>query len=107
MADHLQKKEKIRVTGHIAEVRSIFHIKLSWTDATGKRCRKSISTGLGVKGNTKRAGDMLRKVRKEHEILVNRTEYDKPSPDEMLFADFMEEWLDVVRHEVKTLSLNS
>ena len=101
MADHLQKKEKIRVTGHIAEVRGIFHIKLSWTDASGKRCRKSISTGLGVKGNTKRAEDMLRKTRKEHEILVNRTEHDKPSPDEMLFADFMEEWLDVVRHEVK------
>ena len=101
MVDHLQKKEKIRVTGHIAEVRNIFHIKLSWTDTSGKRCRKSISTGLGVKGNTKRAEDMLRKVRKEHETLVNRTEYDKPSPDEMLFADFMEEWLDVVRHEVK------
>ena len=101
MADHLQKKEKIRVTGHVTEVRGIYHVKLSWTDTAGKRCRKSISTGLPVKGNTKRADDMLRQIRKEHETLVNRTEQDKPSPDEMLFADFMEEWLEAIRPEVK------
>jgi len=101
MADHLQKKGKIRVTGHLAEVRGIYHIKLSWSDTKGERCRKSISTGLVVKGNTKRAEDMLRKVRKEHEIIANRTERDKPSPDEMLFADFMEEWLEAIRQEVK------
>jgi len=101
MADHLQKKERIRVTGHVAEVRGIFHIRLSWTDANGERQRKSISTGLPVKGNTKRADDMLRKVCKEHEILVNRIEQDKPSPDEMFFADFMEEWLEAIRPDVK------
>ena len=101
MADHLQKKEKIRVTGHVAEIRGIFHIKLSWTDSSGKRCRKSTSTGLAVKGNTKRAEDMLRKMRKEQEILVNRTERDRPNPEEMLFADFMEEWLEAIRPEVK------
>lgn len=101
MADHLRKKEKIRVTGHVTEVRGIFHIRLSWTDANGERQRKSISTGLPVKGNTKRADEMLRKVRKEHELLVNRTEQDKPSPDEMFFADFMEEWLEAIRPDVK------
>ena len=101
MADHLQKKERIRVTGHVTEVRGIFHIRLSWTDANGERQRKSVSTGLPVKGNTKRSEEMLRQICKEHEILVNRTEQDKPSPDEMFFADFMEEWLEAIRPDVK------
>jgi integrase len=100
MADHLQKKEKIRVTGHVAEVRGIYHIKLSWTDENGKRCRKSISTGLITKGNTKRAEDMLRKTRKEQEAIVNLTG-GKPRMEDWLFADFMEEWLETIKPEVK------
>ena len=58
MADHPQQ-ERIVVSGHIAEVRGIYHMKLSWTDFNAKRCRKSESTGLAVKGNKKRAEDML------------------------------------------------
>ena len=100
MADHLQKKEKIRVTGHVAEVRGIFHIKLSWTDANGQRQRKSISTGLPVKGNTKRADDMLRKARKEQEEIVNLIG-GKPRLEDWLFADFMEEWLEAIKPDVK------
>ena len=99
MAEHLQK-ERIKVAGHIREVRGIFHVKLSWTDETGKRCRKSISTGLAVKGNIKRAENMLREVRKEHEVFVNTTS-GKRRPEDILFADFMEEWLDVIRADVK------
>ena len=101
MAEHLRNKEKIRVAGHVTEVRGIFHIRLSWTDADGKRQRKSVSTGLPIKGNSKRVDEMMRKIRREHEILVNRTEQDKPSPDEMFFADFMEEWLEAIRADVK------
>jgi len=99
MAEHL-RKERIKVSGHIEEVRGIFHIKLSWNDETGKRCRKSVSTGLVVKGNKKRAEDILSKVRKEHEVKVNLTD-GKCRPEDMLFADFMEEWLEMIRVEVK------
>ena len=100
MADHLPKKGKIRVTGHVTEVRGIYHIKLSWTDDNGKRHRKSTSTGLTVKGNTKRAEDMLHKARKEQETIVNLTR-GKPQKEGLLFADFMEEWLEVIKPEVK------
>ena len=93
-------KGKIRVTGHIAEARGILQMKLSWTDATGERCRKSITTGLAVKGNRKRAEDMLKKTIDEQEIEVNRID-GKAHPDHMLFADFMEEWLEAVRPELK------
>jgi integrase len=100
MANHPQK-ERITVSGHIAEVRGIYHMKLSWTDENGKRCRKSISTELPLKGNKKRAEDMLRKTRKTHEEEVNRLENEKVSPEDMLFADFMEEWLAFVRTQIK------
>jgi len=98
MAGHL--REKIRVTGHITESRGYFHMKLSWTDHTMKRCRLSKSTELPIKGNRKRAEDMLRKFRKEHETFVNNIEV-KPEPEDMLFADFMEMWLEVIRPKVK------
>ena len=100
MADHLQQKGKIRVTGHVTEVRGIYHIKLSWTDNKGNRQRKSISTGLVTKGNTKRAEDMLRKEIKDQETIVNLTG-GKPSMEDWLFADFMEEWLEVIKPDVK------
>ena len=113
MAEHLQTKfyteerksqkqqrEKVRVAGHLAEVRGIYHIKLTWTDDTGKRCRKSISTGLTVKGNKGRAESMLRKACKEQEIIVT-LDTGKRRPEAMLFADFMEDWLEVIRSEVK------
>lgn len=100
MADHLQN-EKIRVTGHIAEVRGKLHIKLTWTDINGKRSRKSISTGLAAKGNIKRAEDMLYEARKEKETEINSIIDGKVSPEYMLFADFMEEWLEAIRPDVK------
>jgi integrase len=98
MAEHL--RERIKVSGHIAEVRGIYHIKLTWTDETGKRCRKSISTGLTVKGNKKRAEDMLYETRKEHEATVNLVD-GKRRPEDMLFADLMEEWLEAIKPEIK------
>ena len=100
MANHPRRK-RIIVSGHIAEVRGIFHMKLTWTDFNGKRCRKSASTGLALKGNKKRAEEMLQEARQVQEIEANRWEDGKVSPEDMLFADFMEEWLDVVRTQVK------
>ena len=100
MVDQPQKKERIRVSGHVAEVRGILHIKLSWIDADGKRCRKSISTGLPTKGNMKRAQDLLREARSTQETEANRTA-DMMTPENILFADFMESWLEAVRPEVK------
>jgi len=98
MAEHLQAS-KIRVAGHLEEVRGISHIKLNWTDENGKRKRKSVTTGLAVKRNKKRAEDMLREVKQELEdTLVNNP---KTPIRDMLFADFMVEWLEVVKPRLK------
>ena len=53
------------VAGHLREQNGYFQMILSWKDADGKRKSKSISTGLTVKGNKKRAEAMLLKTRKE------------------------------------------
>ena len=47
------------VAGHLREQNGYFQMILSWKGADGKRKSKSISTGLTVKGNKKRAEAML------------------------------------------------
>ena len=93
MADTSTKKV-ITVSGHLEDVHGIFHAKLTWTDETGKRGRKSVSTGLVAKGNRKRAEDMLYEIKKEREAALK----NMPRLDNMLFADFIERnWLEAVR----------
>jgi len=89
--------KKIKVSGHLEDVRGILHIKLAWTDRTGKYGRKSISTGLAVKGNKGRAEDMLQEAKKEQEASLK----GNPGIDGILFADFMEKWLEVIKPEIK------
>ena len=43
------------VAGHLREQNGMYQMILSWKDTNGKRRTKSISTGLPVKGNKKRA----------------------------------------------------
>jgi integrase len=91
----------IKVTGRLEKREStngknngqFYRMMLAWTDASGKRQRKSFTTGLPVKGNKMRAEAMLREKIQEQEILVNAT---PARGEDLLFADFMEEWLESV-----------
>lgn len=96
MADTSTNK-KISVSGHVADVRGIYHIKLTWTDETGKRGRKSITTGLAVKGNKTRATEMMNDAKKEQEAALK----NMPSLHRLLFADFMEQWLEHIKPDIK------
>ena len=96
MADTSTTK-KITVSGHLEERRGIFRIILSWTDETGKRQRKSVPTGLVVKGNKKKVEDLLYQAKKEQENILKGT----PGLDRLLFADFMMRWLEAIKSEVK------
>jgi integrase len=95
-AEHLQTKQ-IKVAGHLADVRGIYQMKMSWYDPSGERMRKSVSTGLPVKGNKKRAEDMLKDACRDMEERLSRT----GNANELLFADFMEQWLEAIRPEIK------
>ncbi len=53
---------QIKVSGHLEDKRGVYQMALSWK-ANGKRERKSISTGLPIKGNKKKAELMLRETR--------------------------------------------
>ena len=92
MADTSTKKAN-KVTGHLEERYGLYRIILAWTDSAGNRQRKSVSTGLTVKGNKTRATEVMNEVKKEHEALLK----NMPNTDGLLFADFMEEWLEAVK----------
>ena len=96
MADHLQSKPA-KVSGHLEEKRGIYQMVLNWNDRNDRRGRKSVSTGLKVKGNKTRAEEMLREARKEQEAILA----SNPGTNELLFADFMEQWLEAIRPELK------
>ena len=53
------------VAGHLREQNGTYQMILSWKDSSGKRRTKSISTGLPLKGNKKRAEALLRKTQAE------------------------------------------
>lgn len=104
---HLQEQEKIKVAGHLEEKRGIYQMLLSWKLPDGTRGRKSLSTGLPVKGNKKRAEMVLREKCAEMEDTLSIELRDKLTATpgnmgNMLFADFMEyRWLPVIKTEVK------
>ena len=55
------------VAGHLQEKKGYFYMVLTYRDHEGKRKSKWISTKLPVKGNKKRAQEMLRETRKTFE----------------------------------------
>ena len=96
MAETFTNK-KIKVSAHLEERYGLYRILLAWTDGTGNRQRKSVSTGLPLKGNKGRAEEMMSEIRREHENKLR----SKPSVENLLFADFMEKWLEVIKPEIK------
>ena len=75
------------VAGHLREQNGYYQMILSWKGKDGKRKGKSISTGLPVKGNKKRAEKLLLKTRSEFNP-------DNIMDDaDILFADFLVKWL--------------
>jgi len=96
MAD-TSTNSKIKVSGHLEERYGSYRMVLSWIDTAGNRQRKSIATGLPIKGNKKRAEDMLYDTKKNHEASLSGI----PRLDKLLFADFLEHWLTVIRDDVK------
>ena len=77
---------------------------LSFKDSTGKRKTKSISTGLPVKGNKRKAEKMLDEARKSYEGDLLKAE--KPT-ESILFTDFMREWLGMIKSSVEMSTYGS
>ena len=77
------------VAGHLQERNGVYQIVLNLVDGQGKRRPKWISTGLTLKGNKKKAEEMLMDARKAH-----TNEVIAPIESDMLFSDYIENtWL--------------
>lgn len=92
------------VAGHLREQNGYYQMILSFKDSTGKRKTKSISTGLPVKGNKRKAEKMLDEARKSYEGDLLKAE--KPT-ESILFTDFMREWLGMIKSSVEMSTYGS
>lgn len=93
------------VAGHLREQNGYFQMVLSFKDEAGKRKTKSISTGLPIKGNKRRAEAMLMEMRKNFENgIVTK---DIGQKGDILFADFLLDWLEMMRNSLEVTTYAS
>lgn len=89
------------VAGHLQEKKGYYYMVLSYSDSSGKRKTKWLTTGLPAKGNKKKAEKMLMEARKEF------APESRPLRDNMLFSDFMLQWLEIVKPTIAITTYSS
>lgn len=89
------------VAGHLQEKNGNYYMVLNYHDAAGKRKSKWVSTGLPVKGNKKNAEKMLTELRR---CFVPD---EKPLDGNILFSDFMLQWLEIVKPTIAITTYSS
>ena len=94
------------IAGHLQIKNDNYHMVLNYTDANGKRRQPWIPTGLLAKGNKRRAEKLLLDTRKSFVPPVVSKENEDISSD-MLFADYMELWLEIIRSSVEKTTFSS
>lgn len=87
------------VAGHLHEKNGFYYIILNLTDMNGKRKPKWIATGLPVKGNKKRAEQLLIEARRQYNNISKA--------HDILFADYLEQWLEVEKSTVSVVTYSS
>ena len=94
------------IAGHLQIKNDNYYMVLNYTDANGKRRQPWIPTGLPAKGNKRRAEKLLLDTRKSFVPPVASKENEDISSD-MLFADYMELWLEIIRNSVEKTTFSS
>ena len=94
------------VAGHLREKNGIYYIVLSYTDELGIRRTPAHSTGLPVKGNKKRAEDLLQRARQEKEEELKRRRMVigtgmSVAPDQLRLTEYLKEWLKMMKTSVE------
>ena len=89
--------------GHLREQNGIYQIVLSWQDDCGKRKTKSVSTGLPVKGNKRRAEALLSEARESFDPMKKSEDAPKPRPraEELQLTEFFVNWLELMKNSVE------
>lgn len=93
------------VAGHLQEKNGTYYMVLSYNTTAGKRKTKWISTKLPVKGNKKKAEEMLYETRKT--FIPPEEPVEGVLSSEMLFTDFLKMWLAVAKSTIKLTTYSS
>ena len=91
------------VSGHLQIKKGYYYVVLSYYDNRNKRHVKYVSTGLPEKGNKRKAEAALAHVRSEFEPPQEVGELASNMP----FAEYLLEWLDIVKVRVKATTYSS
>lgn len=91
------------VAGHLSVKHGNYYAVLNYKNAEGERKTKWVALGLPEKGNKRKAEAELAKLRAEFEI---PEEVGDLSSD-MLFADYLFEWLEIVRGRIAIATYSS
>ncbi len=91
------------VSGHLQVKKGYYYAVLSYYDSKNKRHIKYVSTGLPEKGNKRKA---------EAELVKIRNAFEPPAEigelcSNMLFADYLLGWLEIVKVRVKPTTFGS
>ena len=94
------------IAGHLQIKNDYYYMVLSYLDANGNRKQPWFPTGLPIKNNKKRAEKMLLELRQTYVPPAEHKSNGELSAD-MLFADYMELWLEVVRNSIEITTFSS
>ena len=80
------------VAGHLQQKKGYWNMVLNLHDQAGRRKTKWIATHLPVPGNRKRAEELLFQTRHQYA--------DSKGESGLLFADYMLQWLGIMKAKV-------
>lgn len=84
------------ITANISHKKDVYYIIVNYYNSDGKRLQKWIKTDLTVSGNNKRKIEQ-----KKLEVLQEWQEKLKFYENDILFADYMQQWLDIIKNNVR------
>lgn len=86
------------VAGHLQEKNGTFYMVLNYSAPDGRRKSKWISTKLPIKGNKKKAEQLLAETRKS---FIPPEKSANTTSSNMLFTDFLKLWLAIAKTMIK------
>lgn len=97
------------VTVSLQEKNGFYHAVVNYKDDNGKRKQKWFSTRLKIRGNKKEAQAKAEEIRQEFENELNSTQKRKNNTvkTNVLFLDFLNEWLKIVKKTIEPSTYNS
>ncbi len=87
------------MTGSLQVKKDKYYIVINIVSREGKRTQKWIATGYAVKGNKKKAEQLLRNTLREYE------ELKAPKPNDILFSNAIRRWLEESAMRVDAVTL--